>query len=152
MLYNKVFLLLFVLPSCLILVEVYTFCFVFVIIVGEHSYESCNLLYSILCAWCYFFLLQAEHHHSVESIETGFYLVDIFVATIAELNDKWQYLIIFSRIEWKLWRLQQLSMKLCKTLYHDFVYLQMSFLAASFLVHHIDEVAPPVNFFVHLFF
>ena len=46
--------------------------------------------------------------------------------------------------------MQQLGVKFYKLLHRDFVDLQMTFLAATFLVHHPHKVAIPVGHFLFL--
>ena len=72
-------------------------------------------------------------------------------ATVAQLDDEGQHLIILGIVEGELGTGEQLGVELLELLQGDLVDLQMSALPFALAVHHGDEVAVPVGHVFLLF-
>ena len=96
--------------------------------------------------------LQAQQHHSVERVEACLNLVFLLVSTaVAQLYDKRQNLVVGCVVEGEFARLQQLAVQLYQHLHCNLVYLQMSLLTTTFLIHHAYQIAEPVGLLFFLF-
>ena len=105
----------------------------------------------MLCVWRDILLLQAQQHHTIERVETGFNLILILVGSmVAQFHNIRQHLIVRCIIEGKLRRLQQLVVEFDEHLQRHLIDLQMAFLTTPLLVHHADKVAKPVYLFLFL--
>ena len=132
------------------LLELEGFLPVLMIVVGEHADEGGDLLDGMLGLGREGFLLQTQHHGAIEGVEAGLHLVLVFMgATVAQLDDEGQHLIVLGIVEGELGTGEQLGVELLKLLQGDLVDLQMSALPFALAVHHGDEVAVPVG---HVFF
>ena len=97
-------------------------------------------------------MLQAQQHHAIEGIETGLYLVLLLIGTtVAQFHDKREHLVVLCVVERELGRLKQLTVKLDEHLHRHPINLQMTLLTATFLVHHPNQVAIPVDCLFFLF-
>ena len=72
-------------------------------------------------------------------------------SVVAQFNDERQHAVVFSSVEGKIVRLQQVGVQFFQLLHHHAVNLQMSAFAQSLAVHHADEVAKPVGLVLFLF-
>ena len=129
----------------LFLIEVQSLSLVLLVIVRQHAEECCNLVDGMFGIGADVLVLKPQHHHAIEGVEASLYLAQVLVSTVAKLDYERQHLVVFGSVERKLRGLQQLCVQLGKVLNNNLVYLQVSLLAASLLVYHSYQVAPPVQ-------
>jgi len=72
---------------------------VFYPIVGQHAREGSDFLHGVLRLGGNFFALESENHDAVEGVKNGLNLVDVFGASVAQLDDERQNLVVFGAIE-----------------------------------------------------